>query len=91
MKKTYQNLFSFFQKSTTDREQGFFGPLVEPIDSRTISDSRELTTTDTQRITDGRETQHNLELTSHTIDKEFPAVLSAINKAGCCGDKRKSR
>ena len=84
-------MFGFFQKTTTDGEQSFFRPLVEPINGRTVCDGRELATPDAECVADGRETQHHFKVTSHAIDEELPAVLSGVLEAGCCEQEKRGK
>ena len=53
-------LFQVINKSLADRHQSLLGPLVEPVNSGTVSYGRELTAPHTQSGAHGREAQHNL-------------------------------
>jgi len=64
---SHLKLFQVINEPLADGHQSLLGPLVEPINGRAVSDSRELTTPYTQRGTHGREAQDNLSAVTQQI------------------------
>ena len=46
--RAHREEFDFFQESPADRDESLLWPLMEPVNTGTVSDGRKLTTTDTQ-------------------------------------------
>ena len=68
LKESHLKLLQVINEPLTDRHQSFLWPLVEPINSGTVSHSRELTTPYTQRGAHGREAQDDLSAEKQRID-----------------------
>jgi len=53
---------------------------VEPVNDGTVDESGELSGSVSEGITDGREAKRHVQILSHSVEVELPAVVLVVNQ-----------
>ena len=80
------NLISRFYRESLDvgkelicySDQSVSGPSVEPINGGAVNETRELSSTESECVADGREAQSHVQILPHLVDEELKESVRGV-------------
>lgn len=70
--------FNFLEETRSDTNKGILGPFMEPINAGGVDKTREGTSSLTEGLTDGRETQAHVQVLANLVNEEVEQSVRSI-------------
>jgi hypothetical protein len=68
----------FLKESVSDTHKGITGPGMEPINRSGVDESGELTSSESESVSHGRETKTHVQVTAHLVHEEFKERVGRV-------------